>query len=172
MSGYEFIVKIIGVLLSWPPVIAGLMLFFRKNVANSANNLLDRVESIKIKNFQAKFLKTTLKLLKDEMESDPQKRLSAPEKDKLQKTLVINSTPYYKLYANGIIVEHLKGYKILPATSQRQITFPCAFPNEITSIQIVGDIDARITENSLGWCKIAFTPSNVEREIQIIVSGI
>jgi hypothetical protein len=172
MSGWEFVSKLLDKLVSWQVVVVGLVFFFRKSMAPVAVNLLERLAFLKWGSVELGFAERSVKLIKSESESDPKNKLSENEKSELQRSQVVYSTPYYKLYANGILVEHVTNFKILPHTSSRHIIYPVSFPNELINIQVIGDIDAKVLNSSLSNCTISFSPSPHEREIQIIISGI
>jgi len=134
--------------LAWPILIFALLFYYRNNLTEFAIDMLGV-------RFQVKLV--------EEGEKPKANTASLAIKDE---------TNHYKLYSNGLLVQNLKlaiapGIEKLPL-----VVFPITFPNELLSIQVVGDDMAWPVRASLGNCDLKISPSNHEREIQLIISGI
>jgi hypothetical protein len=82
-----------------------------------------------------------------------------------------NATGSYKLYRNGVIIQKLSA--TIPAGhGEKSLTLPMFMVNEITNIQFIGDIDARVMEMNQRGFSFLFTPSAHERKIKMIISGV
>lgn len=82
-----------------------------------------------------------------------------------------NANGSYTLYSNRIIVARLKA-ELKPMTFSHSFTFPIAIPNEVTSIQIVGDVVGVVESLSLTSARIKYEATNTTRNIQIVVTAL
>ena len=82
-----------------------------------------------------------------------------------------HETAYFKRYSNGVLVQNLK-IRVMPGIEKLPLTYPMTFPNELLSIQIIGEDAAWTTRASLGNCDLRVAPSSHERELQLRISGI
>lgn len=78
---------------------------------------------------------------------------------------------YYRWYSNGVLVQTIK-LRLMPGINNFPLVFPTTFPNEVLSIQIIGDDLAWPTRVSSSNCDLKFSPAYNEREIEIIISGL
>jgi hypothetical protein len=159
MDCRQLISTIIGH-LAWPIVTLIIAFFFKEKV----NEALDKLKSLKYGAFEVTFAEISKKLIT--------KEISEEEKTRLLRQQIVYETPYYKLYSNGSLIQHLKDITILGNTGSKDLTFPITFPNELTGIQVIGDIDVKVTKASLGSCTISFTPASKERQLTLILSGL
>lgn len=104
-----------------------------------------------------------------------EEKIPSAESGRLTKHQVVSSmlgeNASYKLYSNGILAQRFKA-KILAGKSQMNLTFPVAFPNEVTSIQVVGDLVAFITDLSSTGCRLNCSPQSSDKDLVILVSGL
>lgn len=133
--------------LAWPILILALLFYYRNKLAEFAIEMLG--------------VKLQVKLLK---EGEVPKANSASPAIK-------SETAHYKLYSNGLLVQHIK-LLIAPDVERLPLVFPITFPNELLSIQVIGDGMAWPVMASLGNCDLKIAPSIHEREIQLRISGI
>lgn len=82
-----------------------------------------------------------------------------------------HETAYYKLYSNGLLIQNIK-LLVAPGVEKLPLVYPITFPNELLSIQVIGEEAAWPVRASLGNCELKITPSSHEREIQLKISGI
>lgn len=146
MTTLEFI-NAITQTLAWPVLILVLLFYYRNKLAEFAIEMLG--------------VKLQVKLVK---EGEGPKVNAA--------SLAIKSeTAYYKFYSNGLLVQNIK-LLIAPGVEKLPLVFPITFPNELLSIQVIGDDMAWPVRVSLGNCDLKIAPSSHEREIQLRISGI
>jgi hypothetical protein len=84
---------------------------------------------------------------------------------------IVQEGPHYTLYSNGLLVEKMT-VLLLPGESDKFLVFPIAFPNEVISIQIIGDIDWQLEKITPGNCRIKFAPVTTAREIDLKIVGL
>ncbi len=77
----------------------------------------------------------------------------------------------YKLYANGVIVTR-RMVTLSPGHSSHDLVLPIAMVNEATSVQFIGDIQAKVVKLNQTTIAFEFTPSNVERIVEVVVTGL
>ena len=82
-----------------------------------------------------------------------------------------NANGSYKLYANGVIVTR-RMVTLSPGHSAHNLVLPIAMVNEATSVQFVGDIHAKVVKLNETSIAFEFAPSNVERMVEVIVTGL
>lgn len=75
----------------------------------------------------------------------------------------------YRLYANGTLVQRLR---IRPTPGTTRHVYPVAFPNDVASIRVIGNIEAKIIEIGRGNCQIAWPSTGCNDEIVLLVSGV
>lgn len=133
--------------LAWPVLISTLLFFYRKKITEFTVEMLG--------------VKLRIKLVKE----------GKGPKTNTASLVIKNEETHYKLYSNGLLVQNVK-LVIAPGIDKVPIVFPIAFPNELLSIQIVGDEVAWPIRTSCANCDLKISSSIREREIQIIISGI
>ncbi len=133
--------------LAWPLLATALLFFYRNKLAEFA--------------LEMKGVKIQVKLVKEG---------EAPGANKAS-LQIKHETSYYKLYSNGVLVQSMK-LRIAPGTETLNLIYPITFPNELLSIQVIGQDVVWPTRASLGNCDLKISPSNQEREIQLKISGI
>lgn len=146
MTGFEFISSMTQT-LAWPVLIFVLLFYYRNKLAEFA--------------IEMKGLKFQVKLVKEG---------EAP-KSNAASTDIRHETAHYKLYSNGLLVQNLK-LLIAPGVERLPLVYPITFPNELVSIQAIGEDIAWPVRASLGNCDLKIAPSKHEREIQLRISGI
>ena len=133
--------------LAWPVLIVALLFYYRNKLAEFAIEMLG--------------VKLQVKLVK---EGEGPKVNAA--------SLAIKSeTTHYKRYSNGLLVQNIK-LLIAPGIEKLPLVYPITFPNELLSIQVIGDDVAWPVRASLSNCDLKIAPSSNEREIQLKISGI
>jgi hypothetical protein len=162
MSWLQFTSHVVDSLakyMPWPIAVTAICFIFRRQI----EFLLLRLTSAKYQGAELQFADISRQLL-----SGP---LSETEKaDRRQMQIAYDGGPY-KLYSNGLIVQRWK-LSVPAHTGSQFCVYPVAFPNEVISIQPVGDLDVRVERISLGNCELAFSMTPVERDIELIASGI
>lgn len=133
--------------LAWPVLIFALLFYYRNKLTEFAIEMLG--------------VKLQVKLVKE----------GEGPKANAASLAIKNETAYYKLYSNGLLVQNLK-LVVAPGIEKLPLVFPITFPNELLSIQVVGDDMAWPVRASLGNCDLKIAPSSNEREIQLRISGI
>jgi hypothetical protein len=102
-------------------------------------------------------------------------KIPSPERGRLTRHQVVSSMSgeisSYKLYSNGILTQRVKA-RIMAGKSQTNLTFPVAFPNEVTSIQVVGDLAANVTDLSSTGFQLNCPPQSSDKDLVIFVSGL
>ena len=102
-------------------------------------------------------------------------KVDSSEKLELAKYQIFSSNTRdggdYKLYSNGTLVQKLS-YKILAHSKTTQVTYPVSFPNEPVSIQVMGELNYSILEMNEGNCVLSYAPSDIDRDVTFIISGI
>lgn len=132
--------------LAWPVLIFALLFYYRSKLTEFAIEMLG--------------VKLQVKLVKE----------GEGPKANAASLAIKNETAYYKLYSNGLLVQNLK-LVIAPGIEKLPLVFPITFPNELLSIQAVGDDMAWPVRASLGNCVLKIAPSSHEREIELKISG-
>lgn len=88
----------------------------------------------------------------------------------LQNELVYGSN-HFKKYSNGLIIQEFE-LMVRSNVDKLQITYPITFPSQLMSIQFVGLENVWVVDATLGNCLIKMRPSNNERALRLIISGI
>ena len=133
--------------LAWPVLIIALLFYYRDKLAEFAVEMLG--------------VKLQVKLVKE----------GEGPKANTTSLAIKHETAYYKLYSNGLLVQNMK-LRIAPGIEKLPLVYPITFPNELLSIQIIGEDAAWPIRASLGNCDLKIDPSSQEREIQLRISGI
>lgn len=133
--------------LAWPVLIVALLFYYRNKVAEFAIEMLGA--------------KLQVKLVKE----------GEGSKANTASLAIKHETTYYKLYSNGLLVQNIK-LLIAPGIENLPLVYPITFPNELLSIQVIGEDMAWPLRASLGNCDLKIAPSSHEREIQLKISGI
>ena len=104
-----------------------------------------------------------------------EKTISATEKEKLTRQQVVAEhswdSGYYKLYSNGVLTQRFKA-KIIAGREQSDLTLPITFPNEVTNIEVIGDLAVKVTDLSASKVQLRYQPQSIDREVTIILSGL
>lgn len=146
MTTLELIIGLIQA-LTWPVLIVALLFYYRNKVVEFAIELLGA--------------KLEVKLVKEGEGTHVNKASPA----------IMQETSDYKLYSNGLLVQNLK-LLIAPGIEKLSIVYPITFPNELLTIQVIGEDVAWPVRASLGNCDLKIAPSSRKREIQMKISGI
>lgn len=133
--------------LAWPVLIFALLFYYRNKLTEFAIEMLG--------------VKLQVKMVKE----------GEGPKVNAASLAVKNETAYYKLYSNGLLVQNIR-LVIAPGIESLPLIFPITFPNELLSIQIIGNDLAWPVRASLGNCDLKIAPSSDDREIQLKISGI
>lgn len=133
--------------LAWPMLIFALLFYYRNKLTEFA--------------IEMQGAKLQVKLVKEG---------EAPKVNQAS-LAVTNETSYYKLYSNGVLVQDLI-IRVMPGIEKLPLIYPITFPNELLSIQIIGEDAAWTTRASLSNCDIKVAPSSQERELELRISGI
>ncbi|HEV2269000.1 MAG TPA: hypothetical protein VGR92_06045 [Steroidobacteraceae bacterium] len=133
--------------LAWPLVVLVLAITFRRQIAELSR--------------RAKLIKAAGALIKFE----------ARDGKMVTDLKIVHETEGCRLYENGVFVQNVK--MTIPAEqTSRQVTYPLTFPNEILSVQIIGYVDAWVTELNQGNLTLWFDPAHEAREIELVLSGV
>ncbi|WP_321864677.1 hypothetical protein [Burkholderia cenocepacia] len=164
LSGASAIASLVTDHLTWPVVVLALAVVFRVHLSR----LIARIVSLKYGETEVSFAEDSVLLMTG--------KLSQSEKKKLRDRQVVSAEGDfetgngYRLYANGTISQRLK---ITARPGERaMLVFPIAFPNEVTSIQIVGEIDATIVEVTNGNCTVVYGANSAENVGKLHISGL
>lgn len=162
METLEFISKLVE-FAAWPATVASLVFVLKKPISAA----LSRLASLKHGETELTFSEINKKLIEGNPTPDQKKQLTSHQviSEKL------GDYGYYKLYSNGLLVQRFTIHLRAELTEQHA-TFPIAFPNELLSIQFVGDISAKITSLKVVGVDFYFEPSATNRSIEIIASGV
>lgn len=150
--------------ITWPLVVLLLAFCFRRLL----QELIPRLTSLKHGDTELTFAEASKLAMSD----------TATDKEKAQiKRRQIISTggdfdggSGYRLFSNGIFVQKLR-----VARSHQEIcyfVFPITFPNEVTSVQVLGDVHARVVSVTASGCEIAFSAGSKSDRVLIIASGL
>ena len=100
--------------LAWPALIVSLLLYYRNKLTEFAIEMLG--------------VKLQVKLVKE----------GEGTKANAASLAIKHETAYYKLYSNGLLVQNIK-LLIAPGIARLPFVYPITFPNELLSIQVIGD---------------------------------
>lgn len=78
---------------------------------------------------------------------------------------------YWRQYGNGQIVQAIT-LLMKAGRGTANITFPIAFPFEVTSILPVGNVGLKVENLTESGCELHIDPSNADREIRLIIGGL
>lgn len=102
-------------------------------------------------------------------------KVSGEQKESLTRQQVIaeNSwdSGYYKLYSNGVLTQRFQAM-LLAGREQSDLTLPIAFPNEVTSIQVIGDRTVQVSDISNTRIQLRYEPQTRDKKVTLIVSGL
>lgn len=165
MNGYEFIATLVKSLV-WPLVALAVLHSFRIQLAT----LVGRISSFKASNDGIEF-QTMGEISKEVIGKEPSPETEQQVEKKQILESGVNASGSYKLYANGVIVARRK-VTLSPGHSSHNLVLPVAMVNEATSVQFIGDIQAKVVKLSKGDVAFEFDPSKVERTVEIVVTGL
>ena len=165
MNGYEFIATLIKS-LAWPLVALVVLHSFRIQIAA----LVGKISSFKASKDGIEF-ETMGEISKEVIGKEPSPEIEHQLEKKQILEKGVNANGSYKLYANGVIVARKK-VTLSPGQSSHNLTLPVAMVNEVTGVQFIGDIRAKVMASSQAAVAIEFDPSNVERTIEVVVTGL
>jgi len=171
MDWADFAIKILGFLFSWQTVAVGLVLLLRKSLIIPTFSLINRLAQLKFGSLQIDFVEATRLLVESKSDTNSGSKLTDSQEHALLMSRIIYRSPYYNLYANGLLVERQRG-AIVPGANSVMITFPLAFPSEVLSIQVIGATETCITECTLCGCTISAPKSSTGHSFQLIITGI
>lgn len=104
-----------------------------------------------------------------------EEKIPSTESKKLVRHQVVSSmsgeNASYKLYSNGILTQRFKA-TAMAGSRQTNLPFPVAFPNEVTSIQVIGDLAATVTDLSSTGFRLNCPPQSSDKDLVIVVSGL
>ena len=158
MDWFQFIAAIVGS-LAWPILAVVVVLTLRRQI----RSVLSRLILVKHGGTEFSFSGISKRILYSEPTTE--------ERTKFKALQVVAETNYFKLYGNGLLVQKYK-FKIQAFSKDSKIIYPSTFPNEPINIQVIGDFDVRVVIMNQGNCSLAFEPSNVDREIELVISGV
>jgi hypothetical protein len=95
----------------------------------------------------------------------------AQERERLSRSQIVIDNKYYRLYANGVMVQRVK-ISIKARERDCVVTFPFTFPNEVPSAQVVGNIGVVISELNNGNLTMHIDPEAEDREVKLVLSGV
>ncbi|WP_223434837.1 MULTISPECIES: hypothetical protein [unclassified Pseudomonas] len=164
MSGYELVAALASN-LSWPVVALIVLISLRSQIA---------VAATRVATFKA--TKDGIEMTMGETSKEVIGKDPAPQIEKeVQKKQILASggsaSGSYKLYANGVIVTR-RMVTLSPGHSSHDLVLPIAMVNEATSVQFIGDIQAKVVKLNQTTIAFEFTPSNVERIVEVVVTGL
>jgi hypothetical protein len=104
-----------------------------------------------------------------------EEKIPPAEKGRLTRHQVVSSHSwdggYYKLYSNGVLTQRFK-VMIIAGREQTDLTLPIAFPNEVTSIEVLGDLAVNIVDLSSTGARLTYQPQSANKEVTILVTGL
>lgn len=165
MNGYELVASLINSLV-WPVVVIGVLVFFRKQF----RKFIRRISTFKASRdgIEVQTMgKTSKQVIGKSLPPNIVKEVE--RKQILEQAKSSNGS--YTLYANGMIVARSM-VTLPPGESKRSITLPIAMVNEATSVQFIGDIQAKVVSLNRIFVTFEFARSDVEREIEVVVTGL
>lgn len=167
MNGYEFIAALIKS-LSWPIVVLAVFLIFRIQLKKLIENL--RIFKASKEGLEFSMAEVSKAILDDELWST-QDRFNAEKKKRQIIARWTSNLGVSMLYANGIIISRTK--VVLAAGSKFQkVLLPSSMVHECSSVQFVGDIDARVTQMDHSFISFEYAPSDSERTIEMVATGL
>lgn len=165
MNGYELIATLVNSLV-WPLVVIGVLGFFRAQF---------REFILKISSLKASRDGLELKTMGETSKHVIGKVLPLSIEKEVEKKQILeqgeNANGSYKLYANGVIVAR-RIITLQPGDSKRTFILPVAMVNAATSVQFIGDIQAKVVSLNQTIVNFEFAASDVEREIEVVVTGL
>lgn len=162
MSWLEFIEKTISH-VAWPAIGLTFILLYRKPIAA----LIPRLKSAKIGALEAVLADLPPQIVEH---LDVEKLGS---KSPAARVVSSNSggPNGFKLYSNGVMVQRTR-ICLLPGRSKTDVVFPLSMINEPTSIQSLGGVDIKVESWRAGGCTVTFPPSNEERSVELVITGL
>ena len=150
--------------LAWPLICLVVLLIIRKQLMA----LFLRLGFIKHGGTELQFSKGSEVLIN--------KETTSPEvKEKIRHQQVVTTqkweSGYYTLYSNGVLVQRIR-IGICAGQHNTKVTFPIAFPNEITNIQFISNAQFFVSELSLTGALLTHSDDHENREIDLILSGL
>lgn len=104
-----------------------------------------------------------------------EENVPSSKREKLTRHQVVSSQTwdrgYYKLYSNGTFTQRFK-LTIKAGSNQSDFVLPIAFPNEATSIEVLGDLAVKVVELSSSKVSIRHQPQFADMEVTILVTGL
>jgi hypothetical protein len=99
--------------------------------------------------------------------------MNAPEQAQGKTVQVLssagNESGGYTTYSNGIVTQRMSIRITMPEMS---IKFPVPFPNEVISLQILGNLNYCVIDISVTGAKFLFEHSDLSRQFKMVVSGV
>lgn len=104
-----------------------------------------------------------------------EEKVPLAEKRRLTQHQVISSRSWdgghYQLYSNGTLTQRFT-IEVTAGRFETDLTFPIAFPNEVTSIEIVGDLAVTIPALSATGVRLKHQTQPANKEVTILVTGL
>lgn len=104
-----------------------------------------------------------------------EEKVPLAEKGRLTRHQVVSSHSwdggYYKLYSNGVLTQRFK-VTIIAGRDQTDLTLPIAFPNEVTSIEVIGNLEVNVANLSSTGVRLRYQPQPADKEVTILVTGL
>ena len=148
---------------AWPITCLVLALLMRKQL----RALLGRIASIRHGATELQFSEASERLIKEST--------SLAEKEQIRKQQVVIANEWetgrYTLYSNGVLVQRFR-LGIRAGQSTTQAIFPVAFPNEVTSIEFIGNVSPQIAELNLENIRFIHQVTHEDLQIDLVVSGL
>ncbi len=150
--------------LAWPLTCLVTLLVIRKPLID----LFSRVGSIRHGDTELQFSKGSEALIKKEA-------ISPEVKEQIRHKQIVTTqkweTGYYTLYSNGVLVQRQR-IGICAGQNNTKVTFPVAFPNEVTNIQVIASDQFFVIELSQTGAVITHSVNHKNRQVDLILSGL
>ncbi|NMY73815.1 hypothetical protein [Pseudomonas sp. WS 5071] len=165
MNGYELVAALINNLV-WPVVVIVVLFFFR----DQFREFIGRISI-----FKASRDGLEVHAMGEISKQVIGKSLPPNIVKEVERKQILeqgnNSNGSYTLYANGMIVAR-RMVTLMAGESKRTIALPIAMVNDATSVQFIGDIQAKVVSLNRTVIVFEFALSDVEREIEVVVAGL
>jgi non-canonical (house-cleaning) NTP pyrophosphatase len=166
-------VFVLEILKVWADVVVGIAWPFITLVAIRvfAQPIKDAISRIK----SADFSGGGARLFFESFQRVAEKKATNEEKERVRFQSAVssgvNANGSYTLYSNLTVVVRLEAL-LKPNSSSHHFNFPIEMVNEVTSVQIVGDVAAEVVSLDRCGMKIKFAPASVDRSIKVVVAGL
>ena len=164
LSEFELIAEL-AKSLSWPVVALLVLVSLRSQLATAVARVLS-----------VKATKDGIEMTMGETSKEVIGKETTPQiEQEMHKRQILasggNASGSYKLFANGVIVTR-RMVTLSPGHSSHSLVLPIAMVNEATSVQFIGDIQAKVMKLNQTTIAFEFVPSTVERTVEVVVTGL